>query len=203
MPLHKFEDEVFYGLGRPTLGMQDILHDDETSPRKFTRTASFSLSPEMYQAAQEIVGHPNLPFAGNMSAMHRHALGNFLETVELFLQEDSKTIFRGLMRQQRRLTRERLIVTIEDSIEQQVDILRFWTAKAKWPEVVRTMSAFIAEVRDYPVVAWREHAASMWLRNAGLRDLLKVWGATMKEDSSEEWQGVERVYKEFEAMTGA
>ena len=198
----KFDEEVFYGLGRPVLGMQDILHDDETSPRKFTRTASFSLSPEMYQAAQEIVGHPNLPFAGNMSAMHRHALGSFLETVELFLQEDSRTIFRSLMKQQRRLTRERLIVTIEDSIEQQVDILRFWTAKAKWPEVVRTMQAFLGEIEEYPVAAWREHAASMWLRNAGLRELLKVWSGTLKEDSLADWQAVEAVYKKVERITG-
>lgn len=198
----KFDDETFYGLGRPALGLNDILHDDDTSPRKFTRSYSVSLSPEMYQAIQEVAAHRNLPFQGNMAAFVRHAVGITLEQLELFLDEDSRTIFRSLMKQQRRMTRERFIVTIEDSIEQQVDILRFWTAKAKWTEVARSMSAFLAEVEDYPVSAWREHAAGMWLRNQGLRDLLKVWTATMKVDSAADWQQVEAVYKRMERITG-
>lgn len=197
-----FEDEIFRGLGRPSLGIQDILHDDETSPRKFTRNHTASYSPEMYQAMQEIVSHRSLPFAGNMSAFIRHAVGITLEQLSLFLDEDSRTIFRALMTQQRRMTRERFIVTIEDSIDQQVDILRFWTAKAKWSEVARTASAFCQEVEEYPISAWREHAATMWLRNTGLRELLKVWAGTMKEDSQADWQEIERVYKMMEGMTG-
>ena len=198
----RFSDETFYGLGAPTLGLNDILHDDDTSPKKFARSYSVSLSPEMYQAIKEIAAHRNLPFQGNMAAFVRHALGITLEQLELFLDDDSRTIFRSLMKQQRRMTRERFIVTIEDSIEQQVDILRFWTAKAKWTEVARSMSAFLAEVEDFPVTAWREHTASMWLRNQGLKDLLKVWTGTMKEDSSTDWQVVEEVWKKMERITG-
>ena len=200
--VHKrYEEEVFYGLGRPTLGINDILHDEDTSAKKFTRNHTASYSPEMYQAMQEIVSHKSLPFAGNMSAFIRHAVGITLEQLELFLDDDSKTIFRSLMTQQRRMTRERFIVTLEDSIDQQVDILRFWTVKAKWGEVVRTAEAFCEEVIGYPVAAWREHAASMWTRNQGLRELLKVWTGTMKDDSPGEWQAIERVWRRMEQMS--
>lgn len=198
--MSKFEDEIFYGLGRPQLSIQDVLHDDATSAKKFTRSHTTAYSPEMFQAMQELAAHRNLPFGGNVSALERHAVGNVLEQLEQFLDENTRTIFRAFMQQQRRLTRERFIVTIEDALEQQVDILRFWTAKGKWGEVVRTAQAFQEEVAEYPVAVWREHAASVWLRNAGLRDLLKVWGNTMKEDSPQDWQAIEQVYKRMERL---
>lgn len=200
--LHNYDAEVFHGLGKPSLSIQDVLHDEDSSPRRFTRNIPVQVSPEMYQAMQEVVSHKTLPFNGNMSAFVRHAVGITLESLELFLDDNSRTIFRSLMQQQRRMTRERFIVTIEDSIDQQVDILRFWTAKAKWPEVVRGVEAFLAEMQDYPVQVWREHAASMWLRNAGLRDLLRIWEASMKDDSPQDWQAVEQVWKSIQRIEG-
>ena len=199
----KFDDEVFRGLGRPALGINDILHDDATSPRKFTKGIPVQVSPEMYQAMQEMVAHRALPFDGNMSAFVRHCVGNNLEELEDFLDDNSRTIYRALVNQQKRMTRERFIVTIEDTIDQQVDILRFWTVKAKWSEVIRGLVAFASEVQEYPVAVWREHAATMWVRNAGLKELLKVWTHIMKEDSPHDWQVVERVWKEMETLSNA
>ena len=196
----RYDDEVFRGLGRPQLGINDILHDEESSPRRFTRSVPVQVSPEMYQAIQEIVAHRNLPFNGNMSAFVRHALGITLEQLEEFLAEDSRTIYRALVAQQRRMTRERFVVTIEDSIDQQVDLLRFWTAKGKWAEVVRSMEAFVNEVAEYPVVAWREHAAGMWLRNAALKEQLHVWEQTMKNDSQADWANMQRQWRRMERM---
>lgn len=201
----KFDDDIYYGLGRPAVAktLNDMLFDDSTSNKKYNRTITAALTPDMYQAMQDLVAHRDLPFQGNMSAAVRHALGVFIEGTELFLEEDGRTIFRSLLQQQRRMTRERIIVTIDELIDQQVDTLRFWSARGKWNEVVRGIEVFVAEVSDYPVAEWREHAALMWLQNPGLRALLRSWQSVMKDDQPSAWRSIEKAWKKMEEMAGA
>ena len=198
----KFHEDIYRGLPEPNLSLQDRLFDDYSSPKKYTKTMSVSMTPEMYQAVQELVQHPNLPFEGNMSNAGRHAIAAFIEACENFLDEDGRTIFRSIMRQQRRLTRERIIITIEDIIDQQVDSFRVWTANEKWNEVIRQLRLFIGEVEDYPVVEWREHVARVFLRHEGMRALLRSWQVRMKEDAPDTWRDVQALYKVMERMVG-
>ena len=199
-----FSDEIFHGLPKPEVktSLNSLLFDDQTSARKYNRGATINLSSEMYQAMQEAVAHRDLPFEGNMSMLGRHAIGAFLEAVDSFLDDDSRTLFTTMMRQQRRLTRERYVVTVEDLLNQEVELLRFWTAKSKWAEVVRGLTKFLHEVEDYPVAEWREFAANVFLRNEGVRVLIRTWEETMKEDSPDSWRKVRAVHERMERLAG-
>ena len=202
--LSKFTDDIYHGLPAPSIkgSLNDLLFDEHSSPKKYTKTMSLSVTAEMYQAMQELVQHPDLPFEGNMSNAGRHAIAGFIEANEQFLAEDGRTIFRSLMRQQRRLTRERIIITIEDIIGQQVDAWQVWSAHGKWAEVLRQFRMFLAEVQDYPVQEWQEHVARVFLRHDGMKALLKSWAVRMKEDSTASWSEVQRLYHKLEEMAG-
>lgn len=200
----KFHEDIYHGLPEPSIKptLNQLLFDDHSSPKKYTKTMSISMTPEMYQAVQELVQHPDLPFEGNMSNAGRHAVAGFLEANESFLAEDGRTIFRSLMRQQRRLTRERIIITIEDIISQQVEAWQVWTAHGKWAEVLRQFRIFIDEVRDYPVTEWQEHVARVFLRHDGMKALLRSWAVRMKEDAPSSWNEVRKLYDKMEEMAG-
>lgn len=199
-----YSDEVYRGLprGETRRSLDELLYDDRTSPKKYTKTMSISMTPDMYQAVQELVGKPALPFEGNMSSAGRHAIGVFLEACQKFLSDDGSSLFSALIRQQRRLTRERYIVTIEDALNQEVDLLRFWTSRNKWNEIVRGLTKFAGEIEDYPVAEWREYAAGIYLHNEGLRSLVRVWEEHMREDSPESWRRVREVHAKMEAIAG-
>ena len=191
--LNPFSEEVFRGLPKPALQLNDISFDGSTD-RKYTRSVPINVTPEMYQAVQELVQHRN------MSSFGRHALGIVIEALEPYMNEDIRTLYRSLMAQQLRLTRERIIVTIDENIDQQVETMRFWTTSLKWDEVLRTMEAFVGEIESLPVAVWKEHAANTWLRHKGLRGLVRAWQGTMKEHSPDHWQKVEALYHRMDRL---
>ena len=204
MPSNRFADEVFPGL--PGTQARHSLHmyllDEETSPKKYTRTISFATTPEMYQALQELAAHKDLPFQGSMATLERHATASFILAVEEFLDDDMRTIFRSLMTQQRRLTRERIIVTIDEVIDQQVEQLRFWTHRSKWNEVKRGLDRFLVEVSEYPTNEWREHAADVWLHHDGVRNLMRLWAGRLAEEAPNVWQVVRTFTDKLEEYAG-
>lgn len=202
--MSKFSDDIYYGYPevKANKALNDILFDDHSSPKKYTKTFTISMTPEMYQAIQELVQHPDLPFEGNMSAFGRHVVAAGIESLDKWLEEDVRTIFRALIRQQRRLTRERLIVTIDDAIAQQVDSFQLWSAHGKWKEIVRQLKRFVDETSDYPIADWREHASRVFLRHPGMRALLRGWQTRMKEDDPDMWNEVQKVYRKLERMSG-
>lgn len=197
-------DEIYAGLPKPNVRrtLNEYLTDEESSPKRFNRTMSFAVTAEQFQAAQEMVVAKGLPFNGNMSDMLRHALGAFTEAVLPHLPDDIRTIFSSLMAQQRRLTRERIIVTIDEVIDQQVDVLRFWTQREKWGVVVRDLSRFMAEVDEYPEAEWREHLAITWLRHDGVKSLMRTWAERMQSESPGEWGRVRRFVDRMEEWAG-
>jgi hypothetical protein len=109
-----------------------------------------------------------------------------------------RTVWRNLMVQQRRLTRERIIVTIDELVGQQVDQLKFWTHKEKWGEVARGLARFQGEVAGYPSGEWREHVADVWLHHAGVKNLMKIWADRMMNESPSTWQAVRKFTDKME-----
>jgi len=196
----KFADEMYVGLGVPTStqSLYNMLTDEDSSPRKYNRTLSFATTAEMYQALQDLIAHKDLPFNGSMSAALRHAAAVFIEVNDQFLSDDQRTIFRSLMEQQRRLTRERIIITIDEVIDQQVDHLRFWSHRGKWNLVARDIARFVNEIEEYREPEWREAAAEAWLHNAGVKQLMRLWADKMHEESPESWRKVGASVKALE-----
>jgi len=182
--------------------MSSLLFDESPSGKRYNKSLTIAVSDEMYQTVQDLIANRNLPFAGHMASFGRHAIGIVSEQLEKFLDDDGRTIFRSLMQQQRRLTRERIIVTVDEIIEGQVELLRFWTAKSKWNVVVAEVRSFLGEVQDYPVAEWREHAAQVWLRSPGVKALLSQWNDVMKEDSPKSWRDLVKLQNSFERMAG-
>ncbi len=197
----RFDDDLYFSLPEVNAGrnLATYVMDEETSPKKFTRTLSVGMTPEMYQAIQELATNKNLPFNGVMNNLGRHAFAAFIDSVDNFLEEDMKTIWRSLMTQQRRLTRERVIVSIDDIIDQQVEQLRFWSHRSKWNEVKRGLARFRDELDGYPNAEWREHAADTWLHHDGVKRLMQLWSTRLVEESPGTWQAVREFTDAMEA----
>ena len=200
----KYNAELFPHLPPVEAGkaLHEYLQDEDTSPKKFTRTVSFATTPEMFQALQELASNRDLPFQGVMGNVLRHAAASFIESVENFLDDDMRTIFRSLMLQQRRLTRERVVITIDEVIDQQVEQLRFWTHRGKWTEVTRGLRRFADELADYPNAEWREHAADVWLHHDGVKTLMRLWASRMAEESPATWAAIREFTSRVETYAG-
>ena len=202
---HSFDDEAWRGLGtvEAERSLSSLLFDESPTGKRYNRSVTIQMSDEMYQAAQDLIANRNLPFNGSMAMFGRHAVALTTESLEQFLDRDGRALFRSMMQQQRRLTRERVIVTIDELVESQVELLRFWSAKAKWNMVAKEIAAFLQEVEGYPEVEWREHASQVWLRSTGVKALLRQWGEVMKEDAPKTWREVVKLQSRFERMAGA
>lgn len=206
MPQAKaFDEDVFRGLPMPDVlpSINSLLWDDgNKGDKRYNKTFTFSMNDVMWQTLQDVACHPNMPFDGVLAACVRHALGVTLEQLQGHISEERRTLFRVMMDQQRRLTRERIIVTIDQLIDTQVEHLRFWTGKADWRMVVKDLRKFLEEVKAYPEPAWREHTAQIWMRHQGVRSLRKFWEERMKEDSIEEWRATAAIDVEWAEMAG-
>ena len=203
-PKHTFDHEAYRGLPKPDVAtsVNSLLFDEPSGDRKYNKSVTAQLDEVMWQCVQDLIANKKLPFDGHMATLFRHALAMTIESLEMYLDETGKTLFRSMMDQQRRLTRERIIVTVDALIDSQVENLRFWTGKGDWRMVVRDMRRFIEEVKDYPEPTWREHTAQIWLRHSGVRALSKHWEERMKDDDLKSWQDAVRVQKEWEVMSG-
>lgn len=197
---YHFEDELYPSVASVDVGRAvNTLWDQESSPKKFTRTISFAGTPEMYQAIQELAANRHLPFNGSLAEFERAANAAFIEALDEYLDEDVRSIFRSLMAQQRRLTRERVIVTIDEIVDQQVEQLRFWTHRSKWREIVRQLKKFHEELAEYPQQEWREYAADVWLHHTGVKQIMRLWSERMVSESPTSWEDVRKFTDAMEA----
>jgi hypothetical protein len=199
-----FDEEIHRGLPQPDFvpSLATHLFDEPAGERKYNKSVTFQMDETMWQALQDIIANKNLPFDGHMATALRHALGMTIEALDKHVTENRRTLFREMMNQQARLTRERIIVTVDDLIDKQVENLRFWTSKSNWRMVVRDLSIFQNEVKEYPERAWREHTAQVWLRHGGVKALGKFWEERMKDESLDSWRSVIAVQKKWEDMAG-
>lgn len=193
-----------YGLAEPdvlySLGHQ--LYDADSSPKKFTRSLTVNMTPEMLSAIQELASAKDLPFNGVMGDFGRFAFASTIDALEEYLDSNMAVIWRNLQLQTRRLTRERMVMSIDELIDQQVEQLRFWTQKNKWREVERGLDAFATEISDYPSADWKEHAADTWLRHDSVRALMRLWAQRLQSEAPSAWLAVRRFTELMEGYAG-
>lgn len=203
--MNKWNDELYPALPVVNGGglIHHVLYDEDTSPKKFTRSLTTPMTPEMLMALQELATNKNLPFQGVLNNLSRHNHAAGIISLEEFLDGDMRSIWRSLTVQQRRLTRERVIVTIDEVIDQQVEQLQFWSRRSKWEEVIRSLRAFMQEVDDYPTADWREHVAETWLRNEGVKGLMRFWAEKMREEAPVSWIEMREMVDKLETYAGS
>ena len=183
--------------------MHNLLFDTPSSTeRRYTKTMSINMEPEMFVMVQNLAAAGVLPFDGSQSAFGRHAIGIVSEALQEYVDEDVKTIFAAMMAQTRRLTRERIILEVDELIDQQVDHLAFWSKKGKWSRVLGSLEHWLEETRAYPVFEWKEHAAQQVLRDEGVRKLRGQWDGLMKDEDVRSWRKVGQVFRGFEELAG-
>lgn len=182
--------------------LRSLLWDETASTRKYSRTLSIAVDSDMYEAIQNIIAHKNMPFNGSISVFGRHAIAVALDNLKEWLDADQRTIFDTLLRQQRRLTRERFVVEADELVEEQAEFLRFWTDRRKWASVVKDLHAFADEVRQYDMVEWKQHVANRWLQHPQIKGLLKRWENEMAEDDPAAWRKVRDVFAWWEGVAG-
>ena len=202
--MNKWTDEYYPALPVVNAGglIHHSLYDEDTSPKKFTRSLTTPMTPEMLMALQELATNKNLPFQGVINNLSRHNQAAGIIALEEFLDGDMLSIWRNLTIQQRRLTRERVIVTIDEIIDQQVEQLQFWSRRGKWDEVIRSLKAFMGEVTDYPTNDWREHVAEMWLKNDGVKGLMRFWADKMRDEAPVAWIEMRELVDKMETYAG-
>lgn len=183
----------------PSMKLDDFstLYDDKPSSRKFNRTISTPVDSDMYAAVQDLIANRDLPFAGNMAAFGRHVFAAGIDSLQLFLDKDVRTLWSALQSSQRRLTAERYVVTAEEQVKEAAELLESWTDVREWDAVYADLSFAAQAITDLPIPAWRRRVANEWLSNREIKRLLATWQELMPEDSPETWRKVINVWNMF------
>lgn len=198
------DQEIFRSLPKVHGDRFTELYDVGPEGRKYNRGLTIQVDADMYLLLQALAHHPRLPFQGNMSAMGRHAYASVIESLTAYLEDGGRTTWEGLRRGQQRLTYERYVVSIEDQLDTQVEMLEAWTASKEWAQVARDLETALDTVLSFPEQdrAWRTRAAQGWLKHNGVRRLYNLWEDTMKEESKGSWKRVEAVFGKMREIAG-
>ena len=187
------------GLPGVSVDMRDTLWNVDGGKRakRYTKSLTTHVEPEMFEAAGDLAHDPRLPFQGNMAAIGRHIWAAGIESLRLFLEKDMRTMWSRLLATRRQLTTEWFLLKIDEQLDMQVEILRDWTAAREWGAVVRVLATAAADIADYEYPEYKRRAAMGWLSHVGVRNLLARWGVVMQEDDAAKWDQVEGSFAHF------
>lgn len=193
----EFDHEIFKNLPDMKVDVFDVLYDDKPKNRRYNRTISIPVDADMYVAVQDLIANKDLPFQGNMAAFGRHVFAAGIDSMRLFLDKDVRTLWSALQSSQRKLTAERYVVTAEEQVKEQAELLEAWTDAHEWDAVLYDLSFAAQSIDDLPQPAWRRRVANEWLTNRDLKRLLSAWQELMPVEAPETWRKVTKIWTHF------
>ena len=174
------------------------LYDTAPSGRKYTRTITVNVDPDMYQAAQDLASHRALPFNGSLSGLAREALATRIESLRDYLAGVPRTLWVVLREEVQRATAESYILTIDNLLDMAADNLRRLTMARSWTGVYKSLEASARAVDEFPESEWKVLVARGWLEHPGVQALKRAWAQDMMQEDGASWQRVVEVFKRLE-----
>lgn len=197
----QMSEERFLGLPAVETDLTStIWNKTSSSAKKYKRTIPIDVEDEMFEAVRALAYDPRLPFQGNVSSFGRHALAWAIESLRLYMSVENDMMWRRLLAAQRRATTEWYVVKIEELLDQQVELLREWTAAEEWGAVLYDLAAAASDIAAYDRPEFKRRAARGWLTHKGVKALLGQWDTTMADQEPETWHQVLEIFTFFEEL---
>ena len=193
----EFDSEIYSHLPAVRTEGFDVLYDEKPRNRKYNRTLSIPVDADMYVAIQDLIANKDLPFQGNMAAFGRHVMAAGIDSMRLFLDKDVRTLWSALQSSQRKLTAERYVVTAEEQVKEQAELLESWTDAHEWDAVLYDLGFAAQMIDDLPQPSWRRRIAREWLTNSDVKRLLAAWQELMPEEAPETWRKLVKTWNHF------
>lgn len=176
----------------------DTLWDTVPDGKKLAHRVSVRLPQDLYNVITSGLIHENsLPFQGNLEHFLVYAAAEATDSLKNFVAGGHKTMIHGIRRMQEHLSTERYVITIEESIGQQVENLKIWTGVQEWQSVIDDLVVWAGIVDELPQRVWKARAAKSWLTNREVKKLRNIW---LQEMEPEEARKVNEVFEHWEQL---
>ena len=192
-PKSTSNEDVYKHLPALKVDIESPLWVVEGSEKKYTRTWTVNISPEMRAALEALVNNANLPFMGNGSALGRHFFAAGIESLSDQMDPQVRTMWRRLVETERELTNEWYVAKLRDHLDKRVALLKEWSSHGEWDAVVDDLRSAQQDVDDLPRPAWKRRAAQGWLAHKGVKALLRQWELRMPDEDAESWRVVQEI----------
>lgn len=194
---NEFHDLVFDELPSVRGERFDSLWDTDTKDkkRKWNRHLNAPVDADMYEAVQDLVANPKLPFGGSVGDFLRHSVASTIASLEEYLNKDIKILWSVMQATQRRLTAERFVVTAEEQVKAAVELLEVWTTTGEWNAIHNDLVFHMDQIRQMPQAGWRRRVANEWMNNQPLTQLMAAWEEDMQNEAAD-------VYNKIAALWG-
>ncbi len=196
------KEDIYRSLPATKVDVESPLWVVEGNEKKFTRTWTTNMTPEMRSALESLCNDPNLPFMGNGSALGRHFFAAGIESLAGSLDPQVRTMWRRLVETEREITNEWYVAKLRDHLDKRVALLKEWSGHGEWDAVVDDLKSAQQDVDDLPRAAWRRRAAQGWLSHRGVKALVKQWELRMPDEDAAAWKTCQGVLEHFTKVAG-
>ncbi len=188
--------------------MQDLFDLDNHEPdfaalwelpldhQRFNHSVTGKVDGEMYQVLQSLVHHPDLPFGGNVGQFLRKCVEHYVDALRPYLEEGQRPVWTTLKRLHQYKDQERMVIGVQDILDQTVENLRHWMRRRNWQAVVTSLDEWKIQVEEMRP-QWRLEVAEAWLAHPGMRQVYRSLDERLESESPEHWRQLRDIHQFF------